>query len=307
MKKILLLISCLLALGIIVYGDTRLGQFFINHQATSVTSQTKLPQYRRILAISPALQEIVLALAEPEQIVAVSPSSKNSPIPEVAQAAQKINGQISERPGTEEIVALHPDIVLLPIVFSRDQAGILADMNVNVLPLGIPNGYQELKARLLLIAEKLGLPEKGRALTDQMDKKLARIKEKNKAIQTPKLVIAYSVNGAFGRKNGSFDNICREAGAVNGGGVVNLKQGEHLSKEQVVELDPDVILCARSIQDSKIHQDILRDPAFQTIKAVKNHRVLLVEDRYISSVTQSFVDAVEAVSQLVYPELWDFD
>ena len=88
---------------------------------------------------------------------------------------------------------------------------------------------------------------------------------------------------------------------------MNLKQGEHLSKEQVVELDPDVILCARSIQDSKIHQDILHDPAFQTIKAVKNHRVLLVEDRYISSVTQSFVDAVEAVSQLVYPELWDFD
>ena len=50
---------------------------------------------------------------------------------------------------------------------------------------------------------------------------------------------------------------------------------------------------------------LIRD--HQTIKAVKNHRVLLVEDRYISSVTQSFVDAVEAVSQLVYPELWDFD
>lgn len=50
---------------------------------------------------------------------------------------------------------------------------------------------------------------------------------------------------------------------------------------------------------------LIRD--HQPIKAVKNHRVLLVEDRYISSVTQSFVDAVEAVSQLVYLELWDFD
>ena len=138
-----------------------------------------------------------------------------------------------------------------------------------------------------------------------MDQKLALIQEKNKAIQAPKLVIAYSINGAFGRKNGSFDNICREAGAINGGGVANLKRGEHLSKEQVIQLDPDVILCARSLKDSKLHQDILYDPAFQNIKAVKNHQVFLIEDRHLSSVTQSFVDAVEAVSRLVYPELWE--
>lgn len=305
MKKGFIIISCFLTLVIAVCGVTWLSHLFIQNQTTSVTSRNTSLKYRRILAISPALQEIVMALAQPEQIVAVSPSSKNSPIPEIAQAAQKVKREVSEHPSTEEIVSLQPDIVLIPVVFSRDQADILTDMKLNVVPLGIPNGYEELKARILLIAETLGLPGKGRELTGKMDQKLALIQEKNKGIQKPKLVIAYSINGAFGRKNGSFDNICKKAGAINGGGVVNLKQGEHLSKEQVVQLDPDVILCALSLQDSKIHQDILHDPAFQNIKAVKNRQVFLIEDRHLSSVTQSFVDAVEAVSQLVYPELWE--
>ncbi|MFC2468645.1 MAG: ABC transporter substrate-binding protein [Negativicutes bacterium] len=305
MKKGFIVISCFLALVIAVCGATWLSHFFIQQQTTSVTSRNTSLKYRRILAISPALQEIVMALAQPEQIVAVSPSSKNSPIPEIAQGARKVKGEVSEHPSTEEIVALRPDIILIPVVFSREQADILTDMKLNVVSLGVPNSYSELKDRILRIAEKLGLSEKGRELTGRMDQKLALIQEKNKAIQTPKLVIAYSVNGAFGRKNGSFDNICREAGAINGGGVVNLKRGEHLSKEQVIQLDPDVILCARSLKDSKLHQDILYDPAFQNIKAVKNHQVFLIEDRHLSSVTQSFVDAVEAVSRLVYPELWE--
>lgn len=305
MKKFFLAIGCLLSLAIAIYGGTWLSRSGVNQPMPSGSGQREFSQYRRILAVSPALQEIVLALAPPEQIVAVSPSSKNSPIPEVAQAAQMVSGAVSERPSTEEMIALHPDIVLIPIVFSRAQADLLADMKVNVVPLGIPNGYEELKARILLIAETLGLPGKGRELTGKMDQKLALIQEKNKGIQKPKLVIAYSINGAFGRKNGSFDNICKEAGAINGGSIVNLKQGEHLSKEQVVQLDPDVILCALSLQDSKIHQDILHDPAFQNIKAVKNQQVFLIEDRHIFSVTQSFVDAVEAVSKKVYPELWE--
>lgn len=305
MKKVFMIMAALMALGLAIFWGAGFQALFSENQGTSPGEPAAPQQYQRILAVSPALQEIVLALAEPEQIVAVSPSSRNSQNPEVVQASQRIAGHVSEHPSTEEIIALHPDIVLLPVVFSRAQADVLMDMGLNVVPLGVPDSYQELKGRLLLIADKLGLSAKGQALTDKMDKKLAVIQEKNKGIQAPKLVIAYSLNGAFGRKNGSFDNICKEAGAINGGGVVNLKQGEHLSKEQVVQLDPDVILCALSIKDSELHQDILQDPAFQNIKAVRNRQVFLVEDRYISSVTQSFVDAVEAVSRLVYPELWE--
>ena len=304
-KKRLLAIGGSLALILAIFGGLWFWRSVGSQPPPSISKERKMSQYRRILAVSPALQEIVLALAPPEQIVAVSASSKNSPIPEVAQAARAVAGEVSERPSTEEMLALDPDIVLMPVVFSRAQADLLADMKVNVVPLGIPNSYEELKARIMLIADALGLSDKGRALTTTMDQKIAMVHEKNQRIRRPKLVIAYSLNGAFGRKNGSFDNICKEAGAVNGGGVLNLKQGEHLSKEQVVALNPDVILCGRAIEGSALHQEILRDPAFQEVKAVKNHRVILVEDRYLSSVTQSFADAVEAVSRIVYPEVWE--
>ena len=49
-------------------------------------------------------------------------------------------------------------------------------------------------------------------------------------------------------------------------------------------------------------KEILEDPALQQIKAVKSKAVLVAEDRYMSSSTQYFVDAVDYISKLVYPE-----
>jgi iron complex transport system substrate-binding protein len=71
--------------------------------------------------------------------------------------------------------------------------------------------------------------------------------------------------GAFGRTHGSFDNICREARVVNGAGLLNLKKGEHLSKEQIVSLNPDVIICSQSSEKSDMYHRVLNDPAFKEI------------------------------------------
>ncbi|MGP1470500.1 MAG: ABC transporter substrate-binding protein [Schwartzia sp. (in: firmicutes)] len=178
-KKRLLAIGGSLALILGIFGGLWFWRSVGSQPLPLLRKEREMSQYRRILAVSPALQEIVLALAPPEQIVAVSASSKNSPIPEVAQAARQVAGEVSERPSTEELLALDPDIVLMPVVFSRAQADLLADMKVNVVPLGIPNSYEELKARIMLIADALGLSDKGRTLTATMDQKIAMVNEKN--------------------------------------------------------------------------------------------------------------------------------
>ena len=169
-------------------------------------------------------------------------------------------------------------------------------------PLEVPEGYEAIKKRIMYIAKNLGVENKGKIVVEQMDSKMQSVRNRLKNIDGYKTVIGYSINGAFGRKNGSFDNICKEANAVNGAGLLNLQRGEHLSKEQIIKLDPDVIICSVSVRDSNMVEEILGDPAFTQIKAIQNKNVVVTEDRYMSSSTQYFVDAVDHISKLVYPE-----
>ena len=94
-------------------------------------------RYHRILAATPAMEEIVLGLVEPEQVVAVSNYSRKSEFPEIAEKAKKVQGVISDKPSTESIIAQKPDIVFLPVVFGRTQADTLKECGLHVVPLDV--------------------------------------------------------------------------------------------------------------------------------------------------------------------------
>ena len=259
-------------------------------------------RYHRILAATPAMEEIVLGLVEPEQVVAVSNYSRKSEFPEIAEKAKKVQGVISDKPSTESIIAQKPDIVFLPVVFGRTQADILKECGLHVVPLDVPEGYENIKQRIQFVADQLGEIENGNSLTARMDAKVNAVRKAVQQVPRKKIALGYTVHGVFGRKNGAFDNICKEAGVLNGCGLANLKRGEQLSKEQIIKLDPDVIICSADAADSRMWKEVLEDPSFKNLKAIRNKKVFMLEERFMYSTTQYFADAVEKMAKTVYPE-----
>ena len=84
--------------------------------------------------------------------------------------------------------------------------------------------------------------------------------------------------------------------------MANLKRGEQLSKEQIIKLDPDVIICSADAADSRMWKEVLEDPSFKNLKAIRNKKVFMLEERFMYSTTQYFADAVEKMAKTVYPE-----
>ena len=262
-------------------------------------------RYHRIIAATPAMEEIVLGLVKPEQMAAVSDYSRKSKFPEIAAKAKRVKGVISTKPSTESIIAQKPDIVLLPVVFGKTQAATLRDCGLHVVPLDVPEGYENIKKRIQFIADQLGESENGRRMTTRMDEKINQVRTAVKNLPAKKIAVGYAVNGAFGRKNGAFDNICKEAGVLNGAGLLNMKRGEQLSKEQILELNPDVIICSADATNSKMWQEVLQDPSFKNLKAIRNKNVFTLEERYMNSTTQFFAESVEMMAKTVYPECFN--
>lgn len=274
-------------------------------QQNEQKSSYKNIRYHRILAATPAMEEIVLGLVEPEQVIAVSDYSRKSKFPDIASKAQRVKGIISTKPSTESIIAQSPDIVLLPVVFGRTQADTLKECGLHVVPLDVPEGYENIKKRIQFVADQLGETENGNRLTAHMDLKVNAVHKAVQQVPQKKVAIGYTIHGVFGRKNGAFDNICREAGVVNGCGLADLKRGEQLSKEQILKLDPDVIICSSDAADSKMWKEVMEDPSFQTLKAIRNKKVFMLEERFMYSTTQYFADAVEMMAKTVYPECFN--
>lgn len=298
MKKILFLI---ITLVILVCGGMLVHRSFVK------PGPQETADYHRILAVSPSMEEVVFALARPEQILATTDYNRNSLKEATRSVARQIKHTLPERPGTEAIIALRPEIVFMPVLYGKEQADALRDCGFKVVQLETPNSYQAIKQRIMIVAGDLHQETAGTKLCREMDQRIAMVQARLADVKTPRVAIAFGESGAFGRTHGSFDNICREARVINGAGLLNLKKGEHLSKEQIVSLNPDVIICSQSSEKSDMYHRVLNDPAFKEIKAIKNKRIVIMDERFLNSTTQYFVDAVEQVAQKVYPEYFPQD
>ena len=304
MKKLSIILFVLILVASFLTGCSKYSD---GVQQNMQKSSKNNYRYHRVIAATPAMEEIVLRLVEPEQMAAVSDYSRKSKFPEIAAKAKRVKGVISTKPSTESIIAQKPDIVLLPVVFGKTQAETLRDCGLHVIPLDVPEGYENIKKRIQFIADQLGESENGKQMTAHMDEKVNRVRAAVKNIPAKKIAVGYAVNGAFGRKNGAFDNICKEAGVLNGAGLLNMKRGEQLSKEQILELNPDVIICSADATSSKMWQEVLQDPSFKNIKAIRNKNVFTLEERYMNSTTQFFAESVEMMAKTVYPECFNHE
>jgi len=56
---------------------------------------------------------------------------------------------------------------------------------------------------------------------------------------------------------------------------------------------------------AEFERELLTNPAYQAVKAVKNHRLVPYSERYKYVMSHHITDAVEEAAKAVYPELWE--
>ena len=102
-------------------------------------------------------------------------------------------------------------------------------------------------------------------------------------------------------KRSTIDDIIREAGAVNVAAEKNLTGSAAICPEQVIAADPEYILLCRWSGDEREGR-IENHPLLRNLQAVQEKRVLAVEGRYLTSVSQFVVDGAERLAAQLHPE-----
>ena len=266
---------------------------------------------KHILGTTGNIEEVLIELIPPDRIVAISEQNLNREYSLIADKAAKVKKVIPDRASIETIIAQHPDLVFMQIRSNQAMAETLSEMGIKVFRMKTPVTLEMIRNRIRDMSIAVGEPERGKELLKELDAKIALVKKHTGKIpkEKRKTVIGYTSLGASGSATGVFQQICEEAGVINGGAATGIVHFEKISDEQIIKVNPDIFVVtdegAANEYGKALARKILADEALKDVKAVANKRFIYLKSRYKYSNSQHFGDAVMFIARGAYPELFE--
>jgi iron complex transport system substrate-binding protein len=187
---------------------------------------------RRIVSLDYCADQFVLALADRDQIAALSRGSQRDDSYYRARAI----GIRQTRGTLEEVLALRPDLVVRNWGGPWDAEAVYGRFGVPILRVGDTPDFDAARADLLRAASVIGREERGQALARNLDLRLARLRVS--APPAPPAVLYLSAGGAIAGAGTMMNAVIEAAGGRN---VHRRESWTVLPLERLVEMPPALI------------------------------------------------------------------
>ena len=122
-----------------------------------------------------------------------------------------------------------------------------------------------------------------------------------------KKVIVLTSTGLLGSK-GTFSDICYYAGVKNCFADEDIMFEGIFPKELLLKVKPDIIMISDwnfnvNEKSSIFIEDILKNPLYKDLPAIKNNQIYKIHSNYLNSTSQNFIKGVEEITLIAYPEI----
>jgi iron complex transport system substrate-binding protein len=193
----------------------------------------------RFVSINLCTDQLLMALADPAQILGLSPYARDPARSfDVKKASQfpQLSGE------AEDVLALRPDIVVAGRYTKRATRELLKQKGVRVVEFEPARSLSDVKQQLYQMGELVGHPDRATAEIDRLDAAMARARR----VASQKLyrVLAVSRRGWVAGADNLTTSLLTAVGLSNAGGELGLKAGGYASLEAIVALKPDFILVS---------------------------------------------------------------
>jgi iron complex transport system substrate-binding protein len=265
----------------------------------------------RIASLTMFTDEVLLNLVDPSRIIAVTTFAADPAISNVAEQAKTVPNKLAMN--VELLVSLKPDLLFVANWTEAEKVKQLRDAGIPVYLIGTGVTVDQIKAKIARVGLLVGESAKTRTLLDGMDARLAAVAKTLAKVPADKrlTVVDYTVWGAAQGKGSSWDEIVRLAGLVNGVGNIAADEWGQvpLSKEKLLEIDPDILILPGWTYDDPKGADAffaktIADPVLNALNAVKTRRAYQMPESLKTTTSQAIVGAVDWLARAAYPELF---
>jgi len=258
----------------------------------------RIPQpIQRIVSLAPSLTETIYALGLQDRLVG---DTDYCDYPDDARKKTKVGGAIN--PNFEEIAALRPDLVLVTKSLNRyDTVRALDGLGIPVYATD-PHTVDEIIFSTKRLAEILGTPETGSALTSDLEHRLSDLKQRLAPLAPRKvLFIVWPEPLITIGKDTFIADALRHAGAVS---IVDSSQSwPQMNLEEVVKLQPEFLVFAASHGGiaARDFEALSSLPGWRILDAVRNRKFAVISDA-VNRPAPRIISAIEDLARQLHPE-----
>jgi iron complex transport system substrate-binding protein len=251
----------------------------------------------RIVSLAPSITETLYALGLQDLLVG---DTDYCDFPPAARLKTKVGGAIN--PSLEAIAALHPDVVLVTKSLNRlDTVRGLAGLGIPSYSTD-PHTVADILSSTQRLADLLGAPESGTAITKDLQRRLAETQQRLAALPQRRVLFVVWTDPLISIGKDTFiADALLQAGAVS---IIDSRTDwPQISLEEVVRQQPEFLIFPES-HSSTAPPDLdalITRPGWRILDAVKNHHYALVSDAVNRPATR-IVSAIEDLARQLHPE-----
>ena len=260
-------------------------------------------KYNHIVSLTLSGDEMLLGLVPENRIAGLSGKiNEDKEISNIVDKAKKF----PKVEGNEEVLmSLEPDLIIVADWLSKRITDIGAITGAKVYFYKTPNSYEEQKKLIRELANLVEEKENGEKLIKNMDDRLKALQNKiakNYKGAKPRILM-YTSFGTTSGKNTTFNDMVKLINGVNVVAEAGIDGFKDISKEKVIELNPDIIIVpiAKKYDNiNKISKLFFEDPSFKNVKAIKNKKVYFIQYKDITPTSQYMINSIEELAKVVY-------
>jgi iron complex transport system substrate-binding protein len=197
---------------------------------------TELP---RIASMNVCTDQLLLSLADPDQILGLSRYSRDRFQSWAADDARRyriLSG------GAEDILVLRPDVVVTSLFDKRATRELLKEKGLHLAEFSVPRSLDEVKDQIREMGAIVQHPDRAAAEITKLDAAIARARQ---AVAHGRYrVLPLSRRGWVSGSESLLSSLLTETGLFNAAGELGVAFGGFASLEAIVNLKPDFIVVS---------------------------------------------------------------
>nr|WP_184253657.1 ABC transporter substrate-binding protein [Rhodopseudomonas rhenobacensis] len=194
----------------------------------------------RIASTNVCTDQLLMTLADPAQIIGLSPYSRD-PAQSFAAAEARRYRLLSG--GAEDILMLKPDAVVSGQYDKRATRELLRQQGVRVVEFDVvPPSLDAIKQQIVAMAALVGHPERAAPAVARLDASIARARAM--AAHNPIRVLPLWRRGWVSGAGSLISLLFAETGLVNAAADLGIASGGFASLEAIIAARPDILLVS---------------------------------------------------------------
>lgn len=250
----------------------------------------------RVVSMAPSITEILFAIGAADRIAAVT---EYCDFPPDVRSKARLKGT---NPSAEQIVALKPDLVLIPQDFVKPD--LVQQLDRLKIPTFLLNAtsIEDVLSQIQTVARMLGNQQAGDVVAAAMRERIAAVKQSVESRPRPQVLYVLNTDPLQTVGPGSFiHQLIELAGGIN----IAAEAGTaypRLSVEDVIARDPDFLVFPSGDQEGIPELERQQWRRWSSLSAVKHDRLVSVPSVLVDRPGPRIVEGLESLARVLHPE-----